>query len=121
MIDEKSRKNIFIHNISHKTLICPKPLCVTFYKVDEFNRVYDGTRYLLVFGPEKKDVFYNRIRYLIGLKSCVTYVISRNYARIKVDSYDSVPLEKILTLHNVIIHIKSLISQKIMTNTFLIV
>ena len=102
-------------------MICPKPLCVTFYKVDEFNRVYDGTRYLLVFGPEKKDVFYDRIRYLIGLKSCVTYVISRNYARIKVDSYDSVPLEKILTLHNVIIHIKSLISQKIMTNTFLIV
>ena len=31
---------------------------------------------------------------------------SRNYARIKIDSYDSLPLEKTLTFHNVIILIK---------------
>ena len=29
-------------------------------------------------------------------------VLAHNYARIKIDSYGSLPLEKILTLHNVI-------------------
>ena len=32
-------------------------------------------------------------------KSDITYVISANYARIKIDSYDPLPLEK-LSLHN---------------------
>ena len=42
----------------------------------------------------------------IRQKSCITYVFSHNYAKIKVDSYDSLHLEKTLTLHNVIILIK---------------
>ena len=74
-------------------------------------RVYDGTRYLVLFGPEKYDAIYNRIRYLIIQKSWITYVISDNYARIKVDSYDSFPLKKTLTLHNVIIFIKSVLNK----------
>ena len=37
----------------------------------------------------------------------MTYVISHDNARIKMYSYDSLPLEKPLTFHNVIIHIKS--------------
>ena len=53
---------------------------------------------------------YNRIRYLIGQKSGVTYVFSHNYARIKIDSYNSLPLEKILTLH-VIILIRSIFNK----------
>ena len=52
-------------------------------------------------------MIYNKIRYLIGVKGGMTYVISRDNARIKMDSYDSLPLEKTLTFHNVIIHIKS--------------
>ena len=36
----------------------------------------------------------------------MTHVISHNYAKIKVDSYDSLPLEKISTFHNVIKLIK---------------
>ena len=35
---------------------------------------------------------HNRIRYLISQKYGITYVIYHNYARIKVDSSDSVPL-----------------------------
>ena len=49
------------------------------------------------------------MRYLIGVKRVITYVFSQNYARIKVDSYYSLPLEKLLTFHNVIIHIKSVL------------
>ena len=39
------------------------------------------------------------------------YVFSHNYARIKTDSYDSLSLEKTLTLHNVIILIKSVFNK----------
>ena len=34
------------------------------------------------------------------------YVISHNYGKIKVDSYDSLPLEKIMTFYNVVILIR---------------
>ena len=38
-------------------------------------------------------------------------LFSHYYAKIKVDSYDSLPLEKILTLHNVSIPIKSVLDK----------
>ena len=66
--------------------------CIRFDKANAFDRVYDGTRYFVLFGDEKYGFIYNRIRYLIGVKSGITYVISHNYAKIKVDSYDSLPL-----------------------------
>ena len=60
-----------------------------FDKLNWFIEVYDGTRYLVLFDSEKCDA------------------ISHNYTRIKVDSYDPLPLEKTLTFHNVIIHVVS--------------
>ena len=78
-------------------LIGPKPLRIRFNKVDGFIRIYDGTRYLVLFGPERYDATYNRIRYLTNQKSGITYVLSHNYKRIKMDSYDSLPLGKTLT------------------------
>ena len=46
-----------------------------------------------------------------GIKSGVTDVYSHDYAKIKVNSYNSSPIEKNLTLHNVIIHIKSVLNK----------
>ena len=63
-------------------------------------RVYDRPRYLVLFGPEKYDAIYNTCIYLISQKTGITYVTSHNYAQIKVDSQDSLPLEKKLTFHN---------------------
>ena len=34
-----------------------------------FNIVYDMTRYLVLFGSEKYDSIYNKIRYLMSVKS----------------------------------------------------
>ena len=106
-MDEKSYQNILIYDISYKTLIGAKPLHIMFDKVEGFIKVYDGARYLILFGPEKYDVIYNRIRYLIsqkitygitymlyGIVCGITYVFSQNYAKIKIESYDSLPLEK---------------------------
>ena len=42
------------------------------------------------------------LKYLISQKSSLTYDFSHNYAKMKIDSYDSLPPEKALTLHNVI-------------------
>ena len=57
--------------------------------------VYEfSIKYLVLFGPEKCDAIYNRIRYVISEKSGITYVIYQNYAIFKVNSYDSLRLEK---------------------------
>ena len=46
----------------YRTLIGTKQLHIKFDKIDGFIRVYNGTRYLVLFGSEKYDVLYNRIR-----------------------------------------------------------
>ena len=66
-------------------LIGPKPLCIRFDKIDGFIRIYDGTRYLILFGSEKYDAICNRIRHLISLNSSITYVFFHYYTKIKVD------------------------------------
>ena len=86
-----------VYNISYKTVIVAKPLRIRFNKVHEFIRVCDGTRYLVLFDLEKCLVIFNKIRYIIRVKSGITYAFSHNYASIKVDSYDSLPFEKTLT------------------------
>ena len=78
-------------------------------------RDYDGVRYLVLFGPKKYHVIYDKIRCLLSHKVVLNIlflvIILHNYAKIKIDSYDSLTLEKPLTLHNVIILIKSVFSE----------
>ena len=103
LIDEKSYENILVYNISDKGLIDSKPSHIRFDKINGFIRVYDETTCLVSFESEKYDFIYNRIIYPINVKSGIKYVISHNYVKIKVDSYDPLPLEKTMTFHNVII------------------
>ena len=69
----------------------PKPLCIKFDKTDGFIRPHNRNRYLVLFGPEKYNAIFNRIRYLISLKSSITNVFSHYYVKIKIDYYDSLP------------------------------
>ena len=69
LLDEKSNKNILIYDVLHKTLIVRKML-----GIDGLIRNYDRTNYLVLFGFQKYNAIYDRIRYLIGLKSGITYV-----------------------------------------------
>ena len=82
LIDQKSYENISVYNISYKSLIYSKPLRIRFDKIDGFIRVFEGTRYLVLFRSFTND----RIRYLISYKRDITYIISHNYATIKVVS-----------------------------------
>ena len=54
-------KIFLVYNISYKTWIDAKPLRIRFDRIDGFIRVYDGPRYLVLFGSEK----CTRNRYLI--------------------------------------------------------
>ena len=65
------------------------------------------------------DSIYIRIRYLISVKNGITNMISHNYAKIKLDSYDSLPLEKTITFHDVITLIKSVFNNNYCYNLFL--
>ena len=88
-----------------------KPLSITFDNIDGFIKICDGTRYLVLFGPERHDAIYDSIKYIISEKGGITYIISHNFAKIKGDPYDSLPLEKTMTFHDVIILIKSVFNK----------
>ena len=75
-------------------MIGTKPKRIRFDKVNRFIRVYDGARYLVLFGAEKYSLNYYRIKYFIGVKSDIKYVISHKYANIKADAYNSLPIEE---------------------------
>ena len=74
LIDKKSHENIFIYDVSYKTLIDPKSLRIRFDKIDAFIRIYDGARYLTFFGSEKYKAIYDRIGYLISLKEVASHI-----------------------------------------------
>ena len=86
--------SILIDDISYKTSIGSKPLCIRFNEIDEFIKIYDGIRYLVLFGSGLYDAIYNWIRYLISEKSGITDSINHDFARIRIDSYNSSPIEK---------------------------
>ena len=60
-------------------------MCIKIDKIHGLIRIYDWSRYLTLFGSEKYDTIYDRIRYLISLKSGITYIFSHYFAKIKVE------------------------------------
>ena len=90
-------------------MIGAKPLLIRFNKIDRFFRDYDGNKCLILFSLEKYDAVYNRIRNSMGLKSSITYVFSCNF-EIKID-WQWFASRKKQILHNVIIHIKSVLNK----------
>ena len=87
------------------------PLRIRFDEIDGLIKIYDGIRYLVLFGGGFLGEIFDRIEYLISKKNGITDSIYHNFARIRIDSYNSLPIEKILTFHNVIILIKSVINK----------
>ena len=63
--EEKLYQNILVYNILYKSLIAAKPVLIRLDKTDGLIRVYDGTRYLVLFGSEKYDIIYDGIRHLM--------------------------------------------------------
>ena len=83
-----------ICGISYKTsLIGTIPLRVKFNKTDEFVKIYDWIRYLVLLNY-MHDEICNRIKYLIREKCCITHSINNNCTKIRIDSYNYLPIEK---------------------------
>ena len=86
-------------------------MCIRFDKINGFIKIHDRIIYLVLFDYGWFDKLFDTIKYLITEKSGITDSINHNFARIRIDSYNSLTIEKILTFHNVIILVKSVVSK----------
>ena len=68
-------------------------------------------RHLLLFDYGLFDKICNKFKYLVSEKGGITDSINHNFGKIRIDSYNSLPIEKILTFHNVLILIKSVFNK----------
>ena len=86
-------------------------MLIRFDKIDRFIKIHDKIRYFVLFDYSYCDKICDKIKYLISEKSGLTDSINHTFTRIRIDLYDSLRIEKILTSHNVIILIKSVVNK----------
>ena len=110
LLDEKLYKDISVIDISYKTSTGPKPLHVRLNKINGFMVCGSEFRCLVLFNHGLFDKICDKIKYLISGKSGITERINHNLGKIRIGSYNSLPIDKILTFHNVIILIKSVVN-----------
>ena len=68
-----------------------KPLRIWFDKLDGFIKIYGRIRCLVLI---EYNEIYDQVKYLVSKKSGITDNIDRNFARIRIDSFSSLPIEK---------------------------
>ena len=116
LLDKKSYKNVLIYKLLYKKFIDAKLFPIKFNKVDGLIKIYNGIRYLELSNSYDTNYrvynkIFDEINYLITEKSDDKYSINHNFARIKIDSYNSLPIEKKVTFHNVIILIMLVVNK----------
>ena len=78
-----------------------------FDKLDGFIIVLDGKmKHLVLFDYGLLDKTCNKIKYLVSKKSSIASSVNHSFENIRIDSYNSLPIQKILTFDNVINFIK---------------
>ena len=84
---------------------------IRFNKIDGFLiSLDDKIKHLILFDYGLLDKICDMIKYLISEKSGITKSINHNFGKIKIYSYNSLPIKKILTFH-IIILIKSVFNK----------
>ena len=86
-------------------------MLIWFEKLDEFIKIYDAITYLVLFASGRYNAVYNGIKYLKSEKSGIKSSINHNFVRVRIYSNFSLPVEKMLTFHNVITFIKSVVNK----------
>ena len=82
-------------------------MLIRFNQIDEFTTVRGGEfRNLVLFDYEFFDKICNKVKCLISERNGITDSINHNFRKITTDSYNSLPIEKILNFHSDIIRIK---------------
>ena len=89
----------------------PKPLRIRFDKIDGFFKAHGGEfGHLVLFDCliyGLSDKICEKSKYLISEKSGMTDSINHNFGKIRIHSYNSLSIEKILAFYKVIMLIKS--------------
>ena len=85
-----------------KTIAC-------YAREDRFIEIHNKIRYLVLF-DEWCDKILDRMKYLVSKKNRIADIISHDYGKFRINSYNSLPI-KILTFHIVIIPIKSVFNE----------
>ena len=80
-------------------------------KIDGFIKFHNKIRYMVIFDYSYCGKFCGRIKYFVCEKSGITGSINHSFGKIRIDSYNCLPIEKILIFHNVIILIKSVVNE----------
>ena len=80
-------------------------------EIHGFIKNQDRIRYLIIFGYGWFEKICDKIKYLVSEKSSIADSINHNFSRIRIDSYNSLLIDKILTFHNAIILIKSVVNK----------
>ena len=112
LLIKKLYENISAYNISYKSPTCPKPLRIKFDKINGFIiSIDDKIKPLVLFDYGFFDKICDKIKYLISKKGGITNSINHNFRKIRIDLYNSLPVKKILTFHNVITLIKSVVNK----------
>ena len=75
LLEKKSFENILIYDISHKAFMGVKPLSIRFDEVYGVIKIYDGTRYLQLFGSWFYRRIDDRMNYLIMKKVIINMVL----------------------------------------------
>ena len=63
-------------------------------KIDGFNKVHDRITYLVLFDYSYCNEICDKIKYFISEKSGIKDSINHNFARIRINSSDSLSFEK---------------------------
>ena len=115
LLDEKLYETILLYYISYKTSTVPKQLPIAHASIKYLNRFIRSRggefRHLVLFDYRLFDKMCEKIKYLISEKSGITDSINHNFGKIRIDSYNSLPIEKTWTFHNVIILIRSVVNK----------
>ena len=80
---------------------------IDFNKTNGFTKIHGKIRYLVLFAYSYCDKICDKIKYLISEKSGIADSSNHNFARIRIGSCKFLPIENILTFHNLILIIKS--------------
>ena len=88
-----------------------KPFRIRINKIDGFIKIYDKIRCLVLFDYSYQDIICDKIKCLISEKNDIKNSIIYNFREIRIDSYNSLPAEKILNFHNVIIVFKLVVNK----------
>ena len=86
-----------------------KRLRIRFVEINGFIKIFYIIGHLELFGIGWYEENYNLIKYLSSEKRVIRDSINHIFPRTRIDSYNSLPIEKTLTFHNVIILIKSVV------------